>query len=129
MLLNHLGLVVDWDVDTANVYGGSKFQHLVDAVADEMVVLADPPFEKVGWDSTNLKVCPKGTWNDRMIVETILSMLTVVCHFKKVGHRVWVYFKSRVGDTMALSNILVQWDGLQPDADGFVSLSIAEFSL
>ena len=129
MLLNHLGLVVDWDVDTANVYDGSNFQHLVDAVADEMVVLADPHFEKAGWDSSNLKVCPKGTWNDRMIVETVLSMLTVVCHFKKVGHRIWDYFKSRVGYTMALFNILVQWDGLQPDDGGFVALSIAEFSL
>ncbi len=46
LLLNHIGLVVDWDVDTANVYDGSAFQHLVDTVADEMLVFADPHFEK-----------------------------------------------------------------------------------
>lgn len=129
LLLNHVGLIVDWDVDTANVYDGSAFQHLVDQVADAMLVFADPEFVKQGWQPTNLKICPKGTWNDRMLIETVLSMLTVVCHFKKVGHRVWDYFKSRVGYTLALFNILVQWHGLQPDEDGFVQLSIAEFSL
>jgi hypothetical protein len=103
LLLNHIGLIVDWDVDTANVYDGTAFQHLVDAVADKMLVFADSHFEKAGWDPSNLKICPKGTWNDRMMVETVLSMLTVVCHFKKVGHRVWTYFKSRVGYTMALA--------------------------
>ena len=112
LLLNHVGLIVDWDVDTANVYDGSAFQHLVDQVADAMLVFADPDFVKHGWQPTNLKICPKGTWNDRMLIETVLSMLTVLCHFKKVGHRVWDYFKSRVGYTLALFNILVQWHGL-----------------
>jgi hypothetical protein len=56
-------------------------------------------------------------------------MLTLVCHFKKVMHRVWTYFESRLGYTMALFNLLVQWYDFQPDEDGFVHLSIAEFSL
>jgi hypothetical protein len=129
LLLNHIGLIVDWDVDTANVYDGSAFQHLVDDVADKMLVLADTHFEKADWFPPNLKICPRGKWNDRMMIETVLSMLTVVCHFKKVGHRAWTYFKSRVGYTMALFNILVQWHGLQPADDGFVHHSIAEFSL
>jgi hypothetical protein len=30
---------------------------------------------------------------------------------------------------MALFNILVQWNGLEPDEDGFVHLSIADFSI
>jgi hypothetical protein len=129
LLLNHIGLIVAWDVDTANVYDGTAFQHLVDEVAEQMLVFADTHFEKTGWNPPNLKICPRGTWNDRMMIETVLSMLTVVCHFKKVGHRVWHYFKSRVGYTMALCNILVQWHGFLPAADGFVHHSIAEFSL
>jgi hypothetical protein len=129
LLLNHIGLIVAWDVDTANVYDGTAFQHLVDAVAEQMLVFADTHFEKTAWNPPNLKICPRGTWNDRMMIETVLSMLTVVCHFKKVGHRVWDYFKSRVGYTMALFNILVQWHGFQPTPDGFVHHSIAEFSL
>ena len=64
-----------------------------------------------------------------MIVEGVLSMLTTVRYFKKVGHRVWAYFRARLAFTMTMFNILVQWHGLQPDETGFVHLSIAEFSL
>ena|SRR5438105_70784 len=77
----------------------------------------------------NLKLCQRGAWEDRMLVETVLSMLTVVCHFKKVMHRVWAYFQARLAFTMAAFNVLVQWHGFQPNASGFVPLSIAEFSL
>lgn len=129
LLLNHLGLVVDWDCDTANVYDGSAFQHLVTGVAEEMVVFADVHFGKKGSNPPNLRLCRRGEWNDRMMVETVLSMLTLVCHFKKVMHRVWRYFKSRIGYTMVLFNLLVQWRDLQPDDNGLVHLSIAEFSL
>jgi hypothetical protein len=78
LLLNHLGLIVGWDVDTANVYDGSAFQELVDGVADEMVVFSDTAFEKNDWHPTNLKTCKRGEWNTRMLVETVLSMLTTV---------------------------------------------------
>jgi len=129
LLVNHIGLIVSWAYDTANVYDGSAFQALVDDVADQMLVFSDEGFEKKDWYPTNLKVCKRGEWNTRMLIETILSMLTTVCHFKKVAHRVWSYFESRLAYTMALFNILVQWHGLDPDEEGFVRLSIAEFSL
>jgi hypothetical protein len=129
VLLNHLGLVVGWACDTANVYDGSAFQHLVDGVADQMLVFSDTGFEKKDWQPTNLKICQRGEWNTRMMVETVLSMLTTVCHFKRLGHRVWAYLHSRLAYTMALFNILVQWHGLVPDEHGVVQLSIAEFSL
>ena len=129
LLHNHLGLIVNWDCDTANVHDGSAFQHLVDGVSDRMVVFADVNFAKADWFPSNLRLCRRGEWNSRMLVETILSMLTLVCHFKKVMHRRWSYFKTRVGFTMALVNLLVQWNGLSIDDDGFVPLSIAQFSL
>ena len=129
LLVNHVGLIVGWACDTANVYDGSAFQALVDGVADLMLVFSDTGFDKKDWHPTNLKTCPRGEWNTRMLIETILSMLTTVCHFKKVSHRVWDYFESRLAYTMALFNILVQWHGLEPDENGFVRLSIAEFSL
>ena len=56
-------------------------------------------------------------------------MLTLVCHFKKVMHRVWAYFHARLAFTMAAFNVLVQWYGLRPNMSGVVPLSIAEFSL
>lgn len=129
VLLNHLGLVVAWDCDTANVYDGSAFQHLVDDVADHMVVFADTHFGKKDWHPTNLRLCKRGEWNSRMLIETMLSMLTVVCHFKRVSHRVWDYFETRLAFTMALFNILVQWYPLKSDELRFVRLSLAQFSL
>lgn len=129
VLLNHLGLVVNWDCASANAYDGTVFQNLIDSVQDEMVVFADVHFIKNDWHPTNLRPCKRGVWNSRMLVETFLSMLTVVSHFKHLTHRVWAYFEMRLAFTMAMFNILVQWHGLTPDADGFVRLSIAEFSL
>lgn len=64
-----------------------------------------------------------------MLVETVLSMLTTVCYFKKVSHRVWAYFQARLAFTMASFNILATWNGLEFDADGVFHLSIAEFGL
>lgn len=127
-VLNQFGLVTAWSCLTANVHD-SLFQPLVAQFQDEMVVLTDTGFHAKEGDPPNMKVCPRGTWNVRMVVETVLSMLTTVCHFKKVGHRVWEYFQARLAFTMAAFNILVQWHGLQPDENGVVHLSIAEFSL
>ena len=128
LLLNKFGLVVDWDFATANVYD-AYFQPLITKVVDTMIVLADTHFHAATGDPPNLKVCPRGTWNERMLIETVLSMLTTICHFKKVFHRIWDQFKVRLAFTMALFNILAQWNGLQPDVTGFVPLSIAQFSL
>jgi len=128
-VLNCLGLIVDWDVDTANVYDGTAFQEIVNRHAPYMVIFADEGFAKKEWLPDNLNICQRGQWNTRMIVETVLSMLTLVCHFKKVMHRAWSYFKSRLAYTMALFNVLVLWDGIQVDEAGHVHFSIAEFSL
>ena len=127
-LVNQLGLVVAWDCGTANVHD-TMFQALIEPFAEMMVVLTDHGFHAVAGDPPNMKVCQRGEWNVRMVIETVLSMLTTVCHFKKMAHRVWDYFEARLAWTMAAFNVLVQWHGLQPDDDGFVHLSIAEFSL
>ena len=63
-----------------------------------------------------------------MVVEMVLSMLTRVCQVKNITQRRWPYVVARLRVTMALFNLLVQWDGL-PVTGGHVSLSIAQFSL
>jgi len=128
LLLNQFGLVVACAFSTANVYD-AHFHPLIEAVADQMIVLADSHFHAKRGDPANLKLCPRGTWNDRMVIETVLSMLTTIMHFKKVFHRTWPQFQARLGFTMAIFNILAQWHGLTPDDTGFVPLSIAQFSL
>lgn len=128
LLLNHLGLVVAWDCGTANVHD-THFQPLIARFEELMAVFADLGFHARTGDPPNLKLCRRGEWNERMMVETVLSMLTLVCHLKKVMHRVWSYFSARLAFTMAAFNLLVQWDGLKADEKGFVHLSIADFSL
>ena len=56
-----------------------------------MIVLSDTGFHAAAGDPSNLKLCQRGAWEDRMLVETVLSMLTLVCHLKKVMHRGWAY--------------------------------------
>ena len=128
VVLNKWGLVCGWSADTANVHD-SAFQPLVARFAEQMIVLADGNFARADRNPPNLKVCPRGTWNDRMLVETTFSMWTLVCHLKKVLHRAWRYFTMRLAYTMALFNVLVQWDGLLLDEQGHAHRSIASFNL
>jgi hypothetical protein len=128
LLLNQWGLIVGWACATANV-ADNTFQWLIRQVEEQMIVLSDTAFHATEGDPANLKLCQRGAWEDRMLVETVLAMLTVVLHFKKVMHRVWASFQARLACTMAAFNVLVQWHGLRPNASGFVPLSIAEFSL
>jgi len=128
LVLNQWGLIVAWECATANVADNS-FQWLIQQFEERMIVLSDTAFHAAEGDPTNLKLCQRGEWEDRILVETVLSMLTLVCHCKKVMHRVWTYFHARLAFTMAAFNILVQWHGFQPSASGFVPLSMAEFSL
>src|SRR5712691_2932547 len=128
LLLNQYGLVVGWACTTANV-PDKTFQWLIRQFDGRMIILSDTAFHAAEGDPSNLKLCQRGEWEERMLVETVLSMLTVVCHFKKVMHRVWEYFQARLAFTMAAFNVLVQWHGLRPNAAGFVPLSMAEFSL
>jgi hypothetical protein len=128
LLLNHLGLVVAWDCAGANA-PDTAFHPLIEAFEGEMIILSDTGFHAKEGDPPNLKLCNRGSWNTRMLVETVLSMLTGVCHFKKVLHRTWATFQARLAFTLATFNLLVQWHGLKPDATGLIRLSLAEFSL
>ena len=93
------------------------------------MLFTDMGFHARTGDPPNMKPCKRGTWNVRMVVETGLSMLTMVCQLKKLSQRTWRHVQAGLAFTMALFNVLVQWHGLQPDENGIVHLSIAEFSL
>ncbi len=127
-VLDHLGRFVAWDCNWARAHD-SEFRPLIAALDGVTVVLTDGAWHGKTDNPSNMKVCPRGTWNTRMLVETVLSMLTTVCHLKKVAHRAADYFRMRMAFITAAFNLLVQWDGLQPDQHGIVKLSIAEFSL
>lgn len=128
VVLNKWGLVCAWGADTANAHD-SVFHPLVARFADQMVVCADMAFGRKTDNPPNLKLCPRGVWNERMLVETTFSMVTQVCHTKRVAHRVWRYFTMRLAFTVALFNLLVSWEGLPLDAHGRAHRSLARFSL
>src|SRR5437870_2545134 len=88
LLLNQWGLVVAWACATAHV-ADNTFQGLIRQFEERMIVLSDMGFHAAEGDPTHLKLCLRGEWEDRMLVETVFSMLTLVSHFKKVLHRVW----------------------------------------
>jgi hypothetical protein len=121
------GVICAWDCATANVHD-THFQPLSAQFADTMIILTATGFHAKTGDPATMKVCPRGTWHTRMVVETVLSMLTTVFPSKKVGHRVWAYFRARLAWTMAAFNLLARW-GLEIDDANMVRLSIAEFSL
>ena len=127
-VVNQYGLIVAWDYAGANA-PDNAFRELIADFQDEMVVLTDTAFHSQEGDPPNQKVCQRGTWNVRMVVETILSLLTGVCHLKKASQRTWDGLKARLAYTMALFNVLVLWDGFRVDDNGNIHLTIAEFAL
>lgn len=128
VLLNQWGLVVDWDWNTANCHD-SVFHGTIEPFHDRMIVLADSGFHAKEGDPKNLKLCARGEWNDRMIVETFNSLISHICHLKKIALRTTKHMEARLAYTIALFNTLVQWEGLQFDKNGILHTSIAHFML
>ncbi len=127
-LVNTFGQVVGWTWATMN-RPDQDFHPLIAAQKDDSIVLADLGFRCKDGIPENLKLCPKGTWNERMVIETIFSMLTVICNAKKMHHRVAEYLEARLAYLAAMFNMLLTlFHQLHPDADPY-KISIAEFSL
>jgi hypothetical protein len=94
-----------------------------------MIVYVDKGFRSKKKNPANMKVCQRGQANERMIIETVFSLLTQVCNLKRLRQRVFEYIEMRLAFTVAIFNILQQWNGLQFDNQGVVHLSMARFSL
>lgn len=128
LLINAWGGIVGWLCAPAHVHD-TLFHPLIQRFQNRMLILADTGFHAHDGDPPNLKLCPRGTWNERMLIETVFSMLTLISHTKHMTHRVTEYLQARLAFSVTAFNLLVQWDGLHPDADGFIPLTIAEFNL
>lgn len=127
-ILNDHGQVVDWAAAPLNT-SDQNFHPMVTQLEDRSIVLADFGFRAAEGIPANLKLCAKGTWNERMLVETALSMVTVVCDLKHLHHRLSFHILSHLSCATALFNVLLGlFHQLHPSADPF-QMSIAEFSL
>lgn len=128
VVINQWGRVVAWDDATANVHD-SAFHPLIARLDGQAIVLTDGNFHRKVGDPANMKVCKRGTWPQRILVETVFSLLTRVCHLKRAGHRLWDSFQMHLAFAIAVFNLLADWDGLREDRHGRTHLSLAEFCL
>ena len=142
-LINSRGQIVDWDAETANVHDGIFQERLLaDHATGEkgLGVLVDNNFhksDKRGGDLPNVKVCKRGENNLCMLVETLFSQVTSVFGMRKITERAWDYVEAHLGfalsrqrEIAAAYNLLISWGGsLTTGEDGYVQLSIAQFSL
>ena len=127
-LLNKYRRIVGWDWHGMNTHD-NRFHPLAEALAETSIVFADFGFRSSAGVPDNIKVCKKGTWNERMFVETALSMVTLVCDLKRLRHRVAGYVTARLACVAAMFNVLLDlYHDLYPNADP-MKMSIAQFSL
>jgi hypothetical protein len=128
LLLNDVCRVVNWDWATMNV-NDKHFHPVVEPFIGETITLADFGFRDKDGVPENMKICKKGTWNERMCVETVFSMLTMVCDLKRIRHRLSAYLQMRLAYVVAMFNILLDLFHLRHPEAGPFKMSIAEFSL
>jgi hypothetical protein len=116
-LINDKGEVVDWAWATANVHD-QRFLSMIEKYEARTITLSDMGFECADGLPANLKMCRKGTWNERMLIETVLSMVTVVCKLKHIFHRAEAYAEMHLAYVSALFNMLLGLNRrLEPDAE------------
>ena len=120
LLLNQWGQVVSWNCAGANVHD-TAFHCEIESVQEQMLVLADSGFHAKDGDPANLKVCKKGTWNERMLIETAFSLFEGVMNLKKQDHRLKPHLATRRAYCAAIYNICTKWTGQ-------VTLSLVNFA-
>lgn len=128
VVLNHVGLPVSWACGAANL-ADQAFHELVTDLAEEMAIFGDTGFHAAHGDPANLVICQRGQKNFRMVVETFYSLFSLVLGGKRMAHRSWDALATHIAYGLAAMTVFLQWDGLQPDANGFVPLSLADFVL
>ena len=107
VIVNPWGRIVDWDWNTANVHD-TVFHPMIRRFQQQMILLSDLGFHAQAGDPANLKVCPRNTSNERMVIEPVFSMLTRIARFKPQTHRAWAYCTAHLRFAMAAFNLLVQ---------------------
>lgn len=107
-LINQRGEVVDWQWLPANVTD-QEFRDVVGWQDDQIIGLADQGFRlRAGEDDgVPIKICQRGTWNERFLIETTFSLLARVFHAKQLTHRTQRGIAMRLGFLAACFNCLL----------------------
>jgi hypothetical protein len=126
-LINARGEVVAWAWSTANTHD-RRFLPLVAALEGRSITLADSGF--AGRPSpANLKPCPRGTWNERMLIETLFSLVHRVCHLKYLWHRATAYLDMHLAYVAALVNTLLLLNARATPHLPYPPLRLAQYAL
>lgn len=119
-LITPKGQVIDWGWDSAEIHD-QNFRDVGNLRTDQTQIVADSGFRQRGRIDPNWTICQRGERNDRMIIERVFSLITVVNHFKKIFHRSECHLNARFGYIAAMFNCLIEMAGGK--------LAIAQFSL
>lgn len=119
-LITPKGQVIDWGWDSAGIHD-QNFRDVGNLWTDHTQILADTGFRLQGRIDPKWTICQRGERDDRMIVERVFSLITVVNHFKKIFHRTERHLNARFGYIAAMFNCLIELAGGK--------LAIAQFSL
>jgi hypothetical protein len=125
-LVNAAGQIVNWGWQPSMWRGDQAFFVLLEVAPASMPVLTDSGFRQAGGIPANVTLCQRGEHNERMVVETVLALLTRVCGLKQLFHRSKAALSARLGYVAALYNSLLQlaWQNTEGRP-----LAIAQFSL
>ena len=127
-LVNARGEVVAWSWDTANT-ADQRFAHVAAPFEGRTIALADEGFDAADRPA-NIKLCPRGAWNERMLIETVLSLVHRVCRLKYLWHRTRPYLAMHLAYTAALFNALLALNHLlDPDLPDDAWPHIAQYAL
>jgi hypothetical protein len=121
VICNDQGQIVHWGCGAGHLHD-TAFHCLIEEFQDQMLILTDKGFKARQGNPANLKVCERGRWNERMLIETLFSLLTNVLKLKKLALRVWPALRARLAYVMAAFNLCTAWNGQ-------VKLELAPFAL
>jgi hypothetical protein len=106
-LINDQGEVADWAWTTANE-PDTVFRPLATGYEGETITLADLGLRAKDAPTQNVKCCARGTWNERLTIETNLSWVTELFDAKKLYHRVSSHLEAHLWYLAALINCLLR---------------------
>lgn len=110
LLINEDGAAVGWGWAPDNEHD-QVFRPVALAFRDETITLTDSGFVEKGAVASNIKLCKRGEWNDRMLIETLFSLFTTLFHAKKIRQRAEKYIEAHLWYLTALLNILLTITG------------------
>ncbi|OGY54196.1 MAG: hypothetical protein A2912_00415 [Candidatus Buchananbacteria bacterium RIFCSPLOWO2_01_FULL_40_23b] len=114
--------VVTVSEETANVCDHDFNGHHAESAA---INLTDHGFKDKEGIPASFKICKKGSWNERMLIETLFSLWTRICNMKKSFHRTVKGFRAKISYLVTLTNIIIR----KNEELGFARLSMVQWSL